>query len=52
MDEFIENFKEFRQFLNAESTEWMFSKMLGKDAESVLKVIKDRFNELGLNDAF
>lgn len=52
MDEFIEKFKQFRDFLNDESTEFIYFKGLGKNGVSALKKIKDAFNELGLNDAF
>ena len=52
MDEFIENFNEFREFLNSQLTEHMVKTLVDKDASAVLKLIKDKFQELGLNDAF
>lgn len=51
MEEFIKNFQEFRQFLNAPITEYTFKTLLN-DGDKALKVIKDKFNELGLNNNF
>ena len=52
MEEFIENFNEFREFLNSPLTEQMMKTLVGKQGSTVLKLIKDKFDELGLNNAF
>lgn len=52
MEEFIKNFNEFKEFLNSPVTEYTIKTLAGKDAETVLKVIRDKFDELGLNEAF
>lgn len=52
MEEFIENFSEFRYFLNSLATEHMISKMVGEQGKQVLNIIKDKFDKLGLNNSF
>lgn len=52
MDEFIEKFEKFRDFLNSKSTEHNYYMLFGKDAEAVLKDIRNKFDELGLNNVF
>lgn len=52
MDEFIENFIEFRKFLNAESTDLLFGASIGPSGVAALRIVKERFEELGLNDVF
>lgn len=52
MEEFIQNFNEFREFLNAPITEHTMKTLVGNQGKQVLDLIKKKFNELGLNDAF
>lgn len=52
MEEFIENFNEFKEFLNAPVTEYTIKTLVGKQGTQALELIKKRFDELGLNDAF
>lgn len=52
MEEFVEKFEQFREFLNSDATMHMVDSMLGERGSGVLKIIRDKFDELGLNDAF
>lgn len=52
MEEFIENFKEFRGFLNAPITDYTFKTLIGEQGKQALDLVKKKFDELGLNDAF
>lgn len=52
MEEFIENFNKFRNFLNDEATEHTFNALVGDCGTQVLAIVRDKFNKLGLNDAF
>jgi len=52
MEEFIDKFSEFKEFLNSPVTEHMMKTLAGKESGMVLKIIKDKFNELGLNESF
>lgn len=52
MEEFVQNFNEFKEFLNAPVTEYTIKTLVGKQGEQVLEIIKKKFDELGLNDAF
>lgn len=52
MEEFIQNFNAFKEFLNAPSTQYAHKSLLGERGEQALVVIKEKFDELGLNNAF
>lgn len=52
MEEFVENFNEFKEFLNAPNTQHTIKIMIGPQGEQALDLIKKRFHELGLNEAF
>lgn len=50
MDDFFEKFGEFKEFLNSKATEHLLAS-LTRDGGMTLKVIRDKFDELGLNKA-
>lgn len=52
MEEFISNFNEFKDFLNSKATEHLITSLVGENGKITLNVIKDKFEELGLNNAF
>lgn len=52
MEEFTENFEKFKDFLNSKATEKMIQASLGENAKIALNIIKERFDELGLNNSF
>lgn len=52
MEEFVKNFNEFKDFLNSKTTEHTLTSLVGEHGKMVLTVIKDKFNELGLNNSF
>ena len=52
MDEFIQSFNEFKEFLNAPVTQHTIKALLGERGEQALVVVKEKFDELGLNNAF
>lgn len=52
MEEFIENFNEFREFINAPITDYTFKTLIGEQGKQALDLVKKKFDELGLNDAF
>lgn len=45
-----ENFEKFRDFLNSQSTEFILETLAGKQALEALKIIRERFDVLGLNE--
>ena len=52
MNEFVEKFNEFRDFLNSKVTEHLIATMVGENGKSTLNLIKSKFDELGLNNCF
>lgn len=52
MEEFINNFNTFKDFLNDKTTHTLIEDNFGKNGITVLNIIQDRFNDLNLNDAF
>lgn len=47
MDEFIENFNAFRDFLHQKADNYM-----SQEERALMNTIMEKFNELGLEDAF
>ena len=52
MDEFISNFNKFKDFLYSDTTQIVVTDMCGINGESVLKLIKQNFEDLNLNNSF
>lgn len=50
-NEFMQNFEEFKEFLNSPVTQYTMKTLVGRQGEQVLELIKKRFDELGLNNA-